>query len=131
MGAPNKTARHTCMSLNKRIETLEEQVEKLLKAATPVAPTKRQENSIQKVEDFSGEEIPVPEKHGGIRLTDQDRLRSMDNAIRCLPPNYTVEGRHTKENIGAICGFVVTDNMMDEVYSKVKHQNGMVVPLTE
>jgi hypothetical protein len=27
-----------------------------------------------------------------------------------------VEGRHTKENIGAICGFIVTEEMMELLY---------------
>ena len=121
---------HTVMSLNKRIEILEATVEALVKMQKEgvAGSTKRVENSIQRVEDFNGEEIPVPETNR-MRLTEADKMRSMDNAIRCLPPNYIKDGRHTKENIGAICGFKVSDEMLDEVYSKVKHQSGMVVPI--
>jgi hypothetical protein len=42
----------------------------------------------------------------------------MTNAIKILPPNLIVEGRHAKQNIEAICGFKISDEMMEEVYSK-------------
>lgn len=123
-----KKCQHTIMSLNKRIETLEEQVIELLKVVKGDTGSKRTEKSIQKVEDFNGEEIPAPEQK--LKMNEADKLRSMENAIKILPPNYIDEkGRHSTTNIEAVCGFKVTPEMHDELYSKVKHQAGMVVDI--
>jgi hypothetical protein len=79
--------------------------------------------SIQKVEDFNGEMIPQPyETDNNMRMNDDDKVRSMKNAVMILPPNLIVNGRHTKQNIQAICGFIVTDSMMNKVYKDFKHE---------
>ncbi len=123
-----KKCQHTIMSLNKRIETLEAHVIELLKTIKGETGTKRTEKSIQKVEDFNGEDIPAHEAK--LKMNAADQLRSMVNAIKILPPNYIDENsRHSMINISAVCGFPVTTDMHDELYSKVKHQAGVVVDI--
>ena len=106
--------------LENKVSTLEMEVEllkeriteletKVVKKATPL-------KSINKVEDFNGESETKPYDDNKLRLNDLDKLTSAKNAIKILPPNLVVEGRHTKENIGAICGFIVTEEMMELLY---------------
>jgi hypothetical protein len=125
MGAPKKN--HTIASLQKRIVALEETVQELLKLSTGKTGTKRTETSIQKVEDFNGEEIPAATEN--LRMTPADKVRSMENVIKILPPNYIEDGRHSITNIAAVCGFEVTPEMHDDLYSRVKHQAGLVVDI--
>jgi hypothetical protein len=49
------------------------------------------------------------------------KIQSMTNAVKILPPNMIKDGRHLRENIQAICGFMVSDEMMDEVYKSYTH----------
>jgi hypothetical protein len=106
--------------LENKVSTLEMEVEllkeriteletKVVKKATPL-------KSINKVEDFNGESETKPYDDNKLRLNALDKLTSAKNAIKILPPNLVVEGRHTKENIGAICGFIVTEEMMELLY---------------
>lgn len=78
-------------------------------------------NSIHKVEDFNGEEIP--EVVDNMKMQYEDKLDSIRNACAILPPNKIVNGRHTKENCAAICGFIVDDDMLDTVYATFKHDS--------
>lgn len=50
-------------------------------------------------------------------MNDEDKLQSMRNAVMILPPNMVVDGRQTRENISAICGFKVTEEQWDLLYS--------------
>jgi len=79
-------------------------------------------SSINKVESFNGESELEPREEAGFRLTAADKIVSAKNAAKILPPNLIVEGRHTKENISAICGFQVDDDMMDEIYLDLVHE---------
>lgn len=133
MSAPKKAKKpsHTCASLNKRIETLELQVVELLeKLAGPVTSVPRTEKTIQKVESYNGEDIPLPDDATGLQMTHADKLRSIDNAVRILAPTYLDKetNRHSLVNLKAICGFPVTQEMQDEVYANIKHEGGFVVP---
>lgn len=100
-------------TLELEIEILKERITeletKVVKKPTPL-------KSINKVEDFNGESETKPYDDNKLRLNALDKLTSAKNAIKILPPNLMVEGRHTKENIGAICGFIVTEEMMELLY---------------
>jgi hypothetical protein len=100
-------------TLELEIEILKERITeletKVVKKATPL-------KSINKVEDFNGESETKPYDDNKLRLNALDKLTSAKNAIKILPPNLMIEGRHTKENIGAICGFIVTEEMMELLY---------------
>lgn len=81
--------------------------------------------SINSVEDFNGEVVPEPEeKEGslGFRMTREEKLQSVLNTIKILPPNMVKDGRHSIENIQALNCFIVTESMMDEVYKDFKHE---------
>ena len=57
----------------------------------------------------------------GFLMSREDRIQSMLNAVKILPPNLIKDGRHTKENVQALNCFTVTDAMMDEVYRDFQH----------
>jgi hypothetical protein len=75
--------------------------------------------SIQKMEEFNGDVAPVPDNN--LKMKHEDKIASMRNCMRILPPNLIIHGRHTKENVQAICGFLVDVDMMDEAYDGFKH----------
>lgn len=77
--------------------------------------------SIQKVETFNGEEAPEPH-HGPMKMNHEEQLFSMTNAAKILPPNLIKNGRHARENIQALVGFLVSEEMMDEMYATFKHE---------
>lgn len=89
-------------------------------AAVKSEAIRKQGKSIQKVEEFNGEVIP--DQNDNMRMSYADKIISARNACAILPPNLIVDGRHTAKNVGAICGFVVDDEMLDEVYSTFKHE---------
>ena len=70
--------------------------------------------TIQRVEEFNGESAPPPEDN--LRMKYADKIQSMKNALAILPPNLVEHGRHTKENVQSICGFLVTPEMLDDAY---------------
>ena len=71
---------------------------------------KQQEATINNVENVQ------PYEDTKLRLNLTDKIQSAKNATAILPPNLIVDGRHSKENIGAICGFIVDDDMWDMIY---------------
>lgn len=71
---------------------------------------KQQEATINNVENMQ------PYEDTKLRLNLADKIQSAKNATAILPPNIIVDGRHSKENIGAICGFIVDDDMWDMIY---------------
>lgn len=71
--------------------------------------------SLHKVEEFNGEAIPALED-SNLKMNTQDQIMSMKNAIKILPPNLKIEGKHSKGNIEAICGFKVTDELYNSAY---------------
>ena len=71
---------------------------------------KQQEATINNVENMQ------PYEDTKLRLNLADKIQSAKNATAILPPNLIVDGRHSKENIGAICGFIVDDDMWDMIY---------------
>lgn len=85
---------------------------------------KERMNYLHKVETCNGEEIPevVEDKQGlGFQMSHEEKLQSMLNAVKILPPNLIKEGRHSIENVQALNCFKVTPKMMDEVYEKYTH----------
>jgi hypothetical protein len=78
--------------------------------------------SINKVEKFNNEVPSTIESYNGLRMGEDDKIQSMRNAIKILPPNMIVDGRHLKENIEAVCGFKVLDEMMDAAYEGIAHE---------
>jgi predicted nuclease with TOPRIM domain len=79
---------------------------------------------INKVEKFNDEVPSTIESYNGMKMDASDRIQSMQNAIKILPPNMVVNGRHLKENIEAICGFKVLDEMMNAAYEGMTHDIG-------
>ena len=72
---------------------------------------------MQKVETFNGEQVPVPRDNA--KMNDLDKLASMQNALKILPPNLLQDGRHSPENVQAICGFPVTEEMLNAAYERL------------
>jgi predicted translin family RNA/ssDNA-binding protein len=74
---------------------------------------------INKVEKFNDEVPSTIESYNGMKMDASDRIQSMQNAIKILPPNMVVKttGRHMQENVEAIVGFKVSDEMMDKAYA--------------
>ena len=99
---------HNILSLLKRIEALE----------AVVLREDRKVKSVQKIEDFNGEVVPEIREDAKLKMQANDKIQSMKNAIVILPPNLIKDGRHAAHNIEAICGFKVSDEMMDAAYSE-------------
>jgi len=84
-----------------------------------------QESLLTKVETFNGETVPEHvEKEGsiGFRMSLEEKVQSMINTAKILPPNMIKEGRHLKVNIQALNCFHITDEMMDLLYKDFKHE---------
>ena len=80
-------------------------------------------NSICKTEDMNDElQTPIEQYSNNMRMDEDDRLQNMLNTIKILPPNMIVDGRHRKENIEAICGFKISDELMDKLYANFVHE---------
>lgn len=77
--------------------------------------------SINKVEIFNNEEASTVESYNGMAMLAEDKINSMRNAIKILPPNMIVKGRHVQENIEAICGFKVDEDMINTAYKGIVH----------
>lgn len=104
------TCKKDIADILKRLEVLE---------AIPVSvPKKVEGKSIHNVEQFNGEVATPVEEYSGMKMGFEDKLISMKNAIAILPPNLMVDNKHTQNNIGAICGFIVTDEMYDILYGE-------------
>lgn len=103
---------------SENLETLVQIVDSLVTRVEALEAKKpRNIASIHKVEDFNGDvATPVEEYSQGMKMDFEDKLISMRNAIAILPPNLMEDGKHTASNIGAICGFIVTDEMYDRLY---------------
>ena len=78
--------------------------------------------SIHKVEEFNGEEILDVKDESRMKMAYEDKLLSMKNAIKILPPNMIENGRHAKANVEAICGFKIDEAMMDAAYENYTHE---------
>lgn len=110
---------HVCIyedtfnSIISRLEAIEAKLESLTKPVKTISINKPEQwyESQTKPEAYLSEERSM-------RMNYQDKLISVKNATKILPPNMVVEGRHTKENVSAICGFFVDDEMLDEVYKE-------------
>lgn len=103
----------TVLSILDRLTELENKVHSL---ENPVKV-----KSINKVEMFNNEQPSTIESYNGIDMTEDDKIISMRNAIKILPPNMVVKGRHSKENVEAICGFKISEDMMDLAYIGIVH----------
>lgn len=103
------------------IETEEDDVET---CETPSLGNELDEVSIQKFEKHDETPPPVNDYEGNsnMRMNYEFKLISMTNAIKILPPNLIKNGRHSRENVQAICGFMVDEEMMDAVYKDFKHE---------
>mgnify|MGYP005844839567 CR=1 FL=1 len=101
----------TVRSLQKQINELFERVDTLEKRLEP-APR----SSLHKIETHTGETNPAPREKTNIHMDESFRVQSVKNASKILPPNRMVDGRHTKEDLSAICGFKVTDEIVEQVY---------------
>jgi hypothetical protein len=104
-----KTMEEIFQAIYERLNILEKLMEK-----KPQAP------SINKLEAHSGDTVTTIEDYKGISMGYDDKIQSMRNAIAILPPNMIREGRHSVENIQAICGFQVTEDMLDSAYEGLK-----------
>ena len=105
-----------CYALQTRINELVEQIRDIEKKLEKPKIT-----SINKMEKFNDEVASTIESYHGMKMEESDKIISMRNAIKILPPNMVADGRHVKENIEAICGFKISDEMMDEAYEGIVH----------
>lgn len=106
-----------CKKLSARIDKIEERLE-AIEAKLFKKPV--QEQTIQRVEAFNGETAPEPEDR--MKMDYATKIQSMKNAIVILPPNFVVNGRHTRQNVEAVCGFKISEEMMDEAYQGYSHE---------
>lgn len=109
--------RENIASLSKKVNDLIERVE-FLERRLSSSDDKPTGLSIHKVESFNEESVPAP--GDGLKMTRNDKIISMVNAIKILNPKLIgSDGRHSAQNIGAICGFKVDHTMMDDAYQKL------------
>lgn len=73
---------------------------------------------LQKVEAYNGEQ--VPEVKENFKMGLEDKVASVRNAISILPPNLMVEDRHLEENVSALCGFRVGEDLLDLAYERME-----------
>jgi len=111
------TCKEAIQDLNDKYDALESFVNQLVES---LKVTKTP--SINRVEVFNNEAPATVEAYNGIKMTEEDRVNSMRNAIKILPPNMVVNGRHSKENVEAICGFKIEDYQMDAAYEGITHE---------
>ena len=80
-------------------------------------------NYLHKVETFNNEVIPEVEDNrtGMNHWNEQDKIDSITNTIKILPPNMIRDGRHIIENIQALNVFKVTQELVDKAYSNFSH----------
>lgn len=80
-------------------------------------------NLLQKVETFNNEVVPEREEGSGMTSwSEQDKIDSITNTIKILPPNMIKNGRHSIENIQALNCFKVTDDLIDKAYANFTHE---------
>jgi len=103
--------------LNNSVNDLICRLEKLEEIKnTPVEEKK----ILHKVEQFNGEVVSEIEEGNSMKMALSDKIQSMRNAIMILPPNMTdSNGKHIRENIQAICGFMVNQEMLDAAYEGI------------
>lgn len=129
MASKPKTATAQIAALDKEFRLMFEEIKNdiaslkvsIAELASELAELKVKEKPwkpLHKVEDFNGEQVP-PQKDN-TKMNDMDKLASMRNAIKILPPNRQVNGRHDVRDVQAICGFVVTNAMLDAAYGEDK-----------
>lgn len=104
------TKNMTIRSLAKIVEDLEARVAKLEKRLSPKTA------EIQRVEVFNGEVAPEPKDN--MKMNEEDKLYSIQNAIAILPPNLMKDGRHSIGNVSAIVGFKVSEELLARAYEK-------------
>jgi uncharacterized Ntn-hydrolase superfamily protein len=112
----NEYIQDTVNAMNETIANLQERVEILEKKLE-----KPEIKSINRVEKFNDEVPSTIESYSGMKMGYHDKITSMRNAIKILPPNMVVNGRQLKENVEAIVGFKVSGEMMDEAYEEIKY----------
>jgi hypothetical protein len=79
--------------------------------------------SIQKVEEFNGEKVP-DYTESNMKMNHDEQVFSIINTLKILPPNMIINGRHSIDNVQSLNGrFRVTDELMDEAYSRFKHDD--------
>jgi len=120
MALDQKKNKLTLKSLEARIDGLEtllnETLTQLSKRKERGSRRQLERSGINKIETYNGELEPEAKKETSLKMNYDDKLVSLKNATMILPPNLKVDGRHTARNCSAICGFEVTEEMLDEVY---------------
>jgi hypothetical protein len=98
-----------------RLEILEEKFALLEK--------KKEQKETPSIMRVEAGEMPHEVRPGNDLLMDEEmKIQSMKNAIAILPPNYVVNGRHSVKNIEALCGFKISEEMMDKAYEGITHE---------
>lgn len=100
---------------------IEEVGDRLDRLEKMLLPRQQKLTSIHKVEDFNGDVAPEVENDSRLKMGYNDKIASMKNVIKILPPNLIVDGRHVAANIEAICGFKIDEAMLDEAYRDFSH----------
>lgn len=60
----------------------------------------------------------LPQRTNGMQMDQEGLFQSMRNIIMILPPNLAINGRHTIENISALCGYKVTEDQWNKLYEE-------------
>ena len=120
--------KHNCDCLS-HIETLASLMENLINkvaeleyAVIELQKPKERGQSINRVESFNGEQDTPIESYVGMKMLYEEKIQSIKNATMILPPNLIKDGKHNVENIQAIVGFAVTDEMLDDAYKGIVHE---------
>jgi len=105
--ATNKELEKQVKDLTKRVEALEDSKKRYADSS-----------NLNKGDTRHGE--PELRDDKGLRMGHRDKINSMVNAIKILPPNLVNEfGRQSLTNVERLVGFKVTPEMMDEAYERV------------
>jgi hypothetical protein len=94
------------------------QVKELLSRVEALEAVPEEGKPIQHVELHNGETVPEQREQTN-RMNERFRLKSIENIIKILPPNYMVKGRHTLQNVSALAGFKVTQGQLDIAYARL------------
>ena len=85
-----------------------------------VLETPKKVKTIQKPEEHMGEHAVTPRATPKHEMNTKYQIESMVNLIQVLPPNMVDENnRQHLVNVQAICGFQISEDMMDQAYAQM------------
>jgi len=132
----SKKPTHNIFSLNKRVETLEQEnidlkkelegldkltllVKELIEQGKPAPAPPAKQADINNTQEMTGEDAPTVRETNNLDMDEKFQVQSMINALKILSPSFLVEGKQTIANVQAVCGFTVTQEKLDKAYEKL------------